>query len=1008
MTIRPFVTSIAIAAMAGGAPKRPDAQSHVEAPSVTVTITEGTSMAAALSPDGRTIAIDLLGSLWTLPSTGGAAHRISVNSMDVRQPSWSPDGRRLVFQAYLHETWDIVTIASDGTDLRQLTGVPFDEREPHWSPDGSRVAFSSDRSGNYDIWELTLATGVLRQVTTNPANESMPCWSTDGRTVAYVSDREENPGVWAIRDGVERLVAGARGSVNGPSWAHDGRRVAFNVVADNRSVLRLDERTLTTGEDVFPFRAQWISDKELLYTADGHIKRLDVTTGNTRTIEFTAAVPLTRHAFTPRRREFPLKGPQTVRGIMRPAISPDGSQVAFAALGDLWTMKVGAPAQRITSGAFIETDPAWSPDGRWLAFSSDRTGTLDLWLRDVRSGFERQLTDAPGGEMLASWAPDSSHLAFVSGGAISIIDVKTRAVKKVRDGLFDPGRPGWTPDGTRLLVSVLRRASTRFREGTNQILVLSLDGSPDRYVDPVPYRSTGAREDYGPVLSPDGRTLAFINEGVLWTAPVGPDLTPLAAPRRETTELANAPAWTSDSQRLLYQTTDGLRILTLADRSTRKISTGLSWTSKTVTGVFVVHATRLFDGRSPQLRGDIDIVIEGSRIAWVVPHDASLHRGRVVDASGLTVMPGLIEMHAHMSKEYGEALGRIWISFGVTTVRNPASNPFEATEDREAIDAGVRVGPRVFTTGNPFDGTRIYYAGGSSLDASGEQLALELERAKALQFDLIKTYVRLPDAMQKRVIDFAHENGMTVTSHELYPAVEFGADGVEHIRGTSRRGYSPKVTALNRTYRDVIDLLAASRMTITPTIGIQGAFQLLTLRDASWMDDPRMRLFPASVVQVARDYVARSKGADLAARAEALAPLGRTVRAVVQAGGRVVAGTDAAIVPYGLSLHTELQHFVEGGLTPYQALQTATVVAAEALGSGADLGAIEPGKLADLVIVRGDPLTDIKAARDVVRVIKDGEVYEMDALLRRPSPATPSLLGGSDRPTRTLGWSTGR
>src|SRR4029450_6003068 len=113
------------------------------------------------------------------------------------------------------------------------------------------------------------------------------------------------------------------------------------------------------------------------------------------------------------------------------------------------------------------------------------------------------------------------------------------------------------------------------------------------------------------------------------------------------------------------------------------------------------------------------------------------------------------------------------------------------------------------------------------------------------------------------------------------------------------------------------------------------------------MESALIRLFPASVLRVARDYVERSKGVDLSARAEALAPLGRTVRAVVQAGGRVVAGTDAPIVPYGLSLHTELQHYVDGGLTPFQALQTATVVPAEALGSGADLGAIEPGKLAD-------------------------------------------------------------
>ena len=109
-----------------------------------------------------------------------------------------------------------------------------------------------------------------------------------------------------------------------------------------------------------------------------------------------------------------------------------------------------------------------------------------------------------------------------------------------------------------------------------------------------------------------------------------------------------------------------------------------------------------------------------------------------------------------------------------------------------------------------------------------------------MAYDLIKTYVRLPDILQKRIIEFAHQNGMPVTSHELYPAVAFGADGVEHIRGTSRRGYSPKVTGLNYSYRDVIDLLAASKMTITPTINIQsGAFALTASRTPEIVDDAR-------------------------------------------------------------------------------------------------------------------------------------------------------------------------
>jgi imidazolonepropionase-like amidohydrolase len=305
-------------------------------------------------------------------------------------------------------------------------------------------------------------------------------------------------------------------------------------------------------------------------------------------------------------------------------------------------------------------------------------------------------------------------------------------------------------------------------------------------------------------------------------------------------------------------------------------------------------------------------------------------------------------------------------------------------ENREAFESGVRIGPRLITTGEPFDGTRIYYPGGSSLDDTG-QLPLQLLHAAAFGFDFIKTYVRLPDLMQKRIIEEAHRMGMPVTSHELYPAVAYGADGVEHIRGTSRRGYSPKITALSRSYRDVIDLLTASQMTLTPTIGIQGGFRLQTLRDASWIEDRRIQtLYPPSIPARWRAQTRTAAPIAMLEEAERLVkPQEQTVYEVVKGGGRVTAGTDAPINPYGLSLLMELENYASSGLSPFEVLRTATTVSAEAMGVGADLGSIEAGKLADLVVIDGNPLSDIKLLRRVRRVMKGGVVYESDALLER-------------------------
>jgi Tol biopolymer transport system component/imidazolonepropionase-like amidohydrolase len=962
---------------------------------VRLTLTEGTSMAAAISPDGRTAVIDLLGALWTVSIDGGPARRILDDGYDAHLPAWSPDGTRIAFQAYLRDTWHIWTIDADGTGLQEVTSGPFDDREPHWSPDGTRLAFASDRGGNYDVWTVTIATGEVRRFTTGPANESMPAWSPDGREIAFVSDRAER-GVYAraVESGSERLLAADTGAVWSPAWTPDGTSVAY--VSVNGAVSRLiigGSAVSDAGEDVFPFRPHWLGTGEVVYTADGIMKRRPRTGGAPRAVPFAASVAFTRAAFTPKRRIFSPEGSQPVRGLMHPTISPDGSRVAFAALGDLWVVSATggeAVPERLTQDAFVEMNPVWSPDGGSLAFSSDRGGEMDLWVRDFRSGADRRV--APGGEK-ASWSPDGTRLAFLDPASqLRVVDVKTLEGRQVHPRLMEPGRPSWSPDGRAVVMSALRPYSTRFREGTNQVLWVQVEPSPsatgrdafapDRWFDPLPHKSIGMRENLGPVWSPDGRHMAAIVDGYLHVYPVSRDGTPTGPPRRISSDMASSPSWTGDSRRILYQGLDRFRLVHLDDGRVLDIVPRLTWEARRTSGTTTVHAGRLFDGRGTTARDAMDIVIEGNRIRQVEAHRDDLHRGTVVDASGQTVLPGLIESHTHMSKGYGEVLGRIWLSFGITTVRNPASNPFETNEDRESIDAGLRVGPRVLTTGEPLDGTRIYYPGGVALD-SGALVEDYVRRAQALGFDFIKTYVRLPDLIQQRVVEAAHRAGMPVTSHEIYPAVAWGADGVEHIRGTSRRGFSPKNSETRHSYRDMIDLLAASGMTITPTIGIQGGHQLLTLRDGAWLDDVRIaRLFPASALDASRALRAKPASArDLASREALVVPQEQLVGAVHKAGGRVIAGTDSPINPYGMSLLLELEHYVRGGLSPAEAIRTATAVPAEAMGLGADLGTIEPGRLADLVVVDGNPLTNITDLRKARTVIKDGVVYEVGRLV---------------------------
>jgi hypothetical protein len=478
--------------------------------------------------------------------------------------------------------------------------------------------------------------------------------------------------------------------------------------------------------------------------------------------------------------------------------------------------------------------------------------------------------------------------------------------------------------------------------------------------------------------------MALVNDGVLQVVALSPSGAITGAPRRLTTEMAHSPSWTADSRRLLYQSMDRLRLLDVDRGTVVDVRLDLSYAPAIPASRLVVHAGTLVDGESRVARNDVDIVLDGNRIRSVTPHADAAHIGReVVDASGRTVMPGLIEFHTHLQKDFGEAHGRAWLSFGITTVRSPGSTPYEAVEDREAVDAGTRLGPRVFATGYLMEWQRTYYKMAVAI-ASERHLDMELERARVLEHDLIKSYVRMPDPMQRRIVEFAHRIGVPAASHEIYPATLVGIDGVEHTTGTSRRGYSPKAATLTRSYADVSAIIGGADLSFTPTLTLSATWlRRMVDGDPSLGSDPRTGLLPpwmrtafapASTETGGRGGGRGGRGGG-APQQGAGAP-GEMIMAVARAGGRIVAGTDT---PNPASLHAELMAYVAAGMTPYEALRTATVTPAAAL--QLDAGSIAPGKLADLVIVDGNPLDDIAAARRVRQVIANGRLVEMRELL---------------------------
>jgi imidazolonepropionase-like amidohydrolase len=276
----------------------------------------------------------------------------------------------------------------------------------------------------------------------------------------------------------------------------------------------------------------------------------------------------------------------------------------------------------------------------------------------------------------------------------------------------------------------------------------------------------------------------------------------------------------------------------------------------------------------------------------------------------------------------------------------------------------------------------VYYELASGM-ASPAQLDWELDRAARLNYDFVKTYVRFPDDWQKKATAFAHAHGIPVSSHEIYPATSYGVDAVEHMSATSRRGYSPKMSSMSKSYEDVIQILAKSGMSMTPTVALYGGFYVDWKKDEFLSKNKQLNgLYSKEYIEGTTEAAKRM--AQIYPESEKqFIRMKKNLLNMFNGGVRITAGTDSPFITYGLSLHVELHNFVEAGLTPYQALQSATIHAAEAIGVSKDLGSLEAGKLADISIVKGDPLKNIKDALNVEIVLKNGIRYNIEDLLKK-------------------------
>lgn len=1010
-----------------------------------VKVSRGTNIAATVSPDRSTIVFDLQGVLWSIPMAGGTATPLTHPFLEPARPDYSPEGRFIAFEAYAGGTFHIWAMDPSGANPRQLTFGHPDDRDPRVSPDGTKIAYSSDNAifgSNYTIRVLDVAKGQSANWAASATFDQFePTWTPDGKTIAFINGAGANgTSIQAVDSAGARttlVTAPAGQRLNSPAYSPSGNKIAFLQFGTNPTASgpaaqsQLWVKDLVTGaatrvgasNDVFPFYPVWLSENQLLYTAEGKIQ-ISVIGGATANLPFEATFPLTRDQYARKKFDFDSRKKRPVVGIVGPSLAPDGRRIAFEALNQIWVMEMGEKPQPITADSYYKCDPAWSPDGSKLAYSTDKDGIMKIYLHDMASGGgdELPVVTTGGAQVSAAWSRDGSKIAFQDqNGATFYVDLATRpptvhAVGAPPPGsavlnLFAPSKPSWSYFANTIAIGALKPYTRRFREGTSQILTVDVASGALAYhptggdSGESRYMSLGTRGEDGPIYSPDGTALALVMESNLFIRPVDRASGMPAGPAvRINGEVTDAPSWSGDSQQLLYLSNGKLRLISRNGGRPRDVELDLAWRPDRPSGRTIIHAGRLWDGRGPDEMSDVDVVIERNRIESIRPHRDRRSEERegggddddesqFIDASTETVIPGLWESHTHEyieGKFYGDRLGRLWMAFGVTSLNSVGDPAYRAVETRESFASGDRVGPRYFATGEAIDGERIFYNFMRPV-TSAAQLERELSRGKALDYDMLKTYVRLQHDWQLRAMLAAHHRmGVWAASHYMLPGLAFGMDGQTHVSATTRMGFAYTRSAGGISYSDMRDLFRLSGMfdistTFSPTLYSDqptlAADSRLTTLNTPW-DQALL------VAKSAAATAAPLNGRDALQKEE------DTFAFIQQNGGTMLAGTDSPLDNVATALHLNLRgQVLLGGLPPWRALQSATKLPPEMFSVSRDLGTIEPGKLADFTFLRDDPLEDIRNTTHVAAVMKNGRLYTVAELMAPfvapTGPATP-------------------
>jgi len=1069
-----LVAAPAIVASAALAADAPDSWSVADAPGPTfthtITVDEGTWMNLDVSPDGRTIAFDLLGDLFVMPIGGGEATPIATGPAWDMQPRFSPDGSRIAFTSDRSGGDNLWVMNADGSEPVQLSDESFRLLNgPTWTPDGrfviGRKHFTSARSlGAGEMW-MYHASGAAKggqQLTDRPTEQKdvnepavSPCGhylyysldATPGQTFEY--NKDSNHQIYAINrldleTGETVRLTGGPGGACRPTPSPDGESLAFVRRVRGQSTLYV--RDLQSGRErpifndlerdmqeawaihgVYPAMAWTPDSEEIVFWAGGKIRRVNAETGEAQVVPFSATA---EHTIQETQRVAVDAAPRTRRTqmIRWATVSPRGDRVVYQALGKLYVKDLpdGTPERLTRGGDAFEYDPAWSPDGSRLVYTTFDDEELGrVMIADARTGNARELVREPGHYVEPTFSPDGETVAYrkTSGGYLrdgAYSNETGLYVAPVQGG--EPERisssgsmPQFLPGGDRVAFLAVEPDGVGQKRHLRSV---DLSGNDERT-----HLTSGYATEYD--VSPDGRWVAFREGFGVYAAPlvnagrsisISPSATAVPV-RRVSKHSGEFLHWSGDGERLHWSLGERLYAVDVAEFFAGGEEVEPPDYEDGVTIGFEFETDRpessfaLVGGRIITMRGGMEmdeviergvVVVEGARIAAVGREgEVEIPRGaEVFDVTGHTVMPGFVDVHAHGAMGTEGITPRYnWISlanlaFGVTATHDPSNDTGTFFATAELRDAGEVLAPRLFGTGRIIYGAKApaFFADVQSY----EDALFHVQRTKAAGATAIKSYNQPRRDQRQMLVQACRELGMnnvpeggSTFFHNMTFLLD-GHTGIEHN------------LPVEEAYDDVVQLWAATDAGDTPTLVV--CFGGLTA-DWYWLDrtdvyeNERLLTFvPRFVVDpISRR---RQKAPDEEYNHKHAA---RTLKKLYDAGVPVHTGGHGQMA--GLALHWELWSFTHGGLTNHEALKCATILGAEHVGLGDDLGSLEAGKLADIVVLEENPLEDIRHSETVRYTILNGRVYDartMDQVYPDRDDSVSRHL--ADRAERGWGW----